>query len=85
MATRPLAFGVKLRDKKSGRTVRVLQDRRDPHPATGNPFPQSHGEGGDAFGFVEGQFVDVLSKYDCGWPQREHRADRCDFPTPGPG
>ena len=30
MATRPLAFGVKLRDKKSGRTVRVLQDRRDP-------------------------------------------------------
>ena len=29
MATRPLAFGVKLRDKKSGRTVRVLQDRRD--------------------------------------------------------
>jgi len=30
MATRPLAFGVKLRDKKSGRTVRVLQDQRDP-------------------------------------------------------
>ena len=30
MATRPLAFGVKLRDKATGRTVRVLQDRRDP-------------------------------------------------------
>ncbi len=29
MATRPLAFGVRLRDK--GRTVRLLQDRRDPH------------------------------------------------------
>ncbi len=28
MATRPLAFGVRMRDK--GRTVRVLQDRRDP-------------------------------------------------------
>ena len=30
MATRPLAFGVRLRDKRSGRTVRVLQDERDP-------------------------------------------------------
>ena len=30
MATRPLAFGVRLRDKAKGRTVRVLQDRRDP-------------------------------------------------------
>jgi hypothetical protein len=30
MATRPLAFGVKMRDKARGRTVRVLQDRRDP-------------------------------------------------------
>ena len=30
MATRPLAFGVRLRDKETGRTVRVLQDRRDP-------------------------------------------------------
>ena len=30
MATRPLAFGVRLRDKGRGRTVRVLQDRRDP-------------------------------------------------------
>jgi hypothetical protein len=29
MATRPLAFGVRMRDK--GRTVRVLQDRRDPN------------------------------------------------------
>jgi hypothetical protein len=28
MATRPLAFGVRMRDKS--RTVRVLQDRRDP-------------------------------------------------------
>lgn len=31
MATRMLAFGVKLRDRRSGRTVRVLQDQRDPH------------------------------------------------------
>jgi hypothetical protein len=31
MATRPLAFGVRLRDKAKGRTVRVLQDQRDPH------------------------------------------------------
>jgi hypothetical protein len=30
MATRPLAFGVRLRDKGRGRTVRVLQDQRDP-------------------------------------------------------
>jgi hypothetical protein len=30
MATRPLAFGVKLRDRGRGRTVRVLQDQRDP-------------------------------------------------------
>jgi hypothetical protein len=30
MATRPLAFGVRLHDKGRGRTVRVLQDRRDP-------------------------------------------------------
>jgi len=30
MATRPLAFGVRLRDKAKGRTVRVLQDQRDP-------------------------------------------------------
>jgi hypothetical protein len=30
MATRPLAFGVRMRDKKTGRTVRVLQNRRDP-------------------------------------------------------
>ena len=28
MALRPFAFGVRLRDK--GRTVRVIQDRRDP-------------------------------------------------------
>jgi hypothetical protein len=31
MATRPLAFGVRLRDKNTGRTVRVLQDQRNPH------------------------------------------------------
>ena len=30
MAIRPLAFGVRLRDKDRARTVRVLQDRRDP-------------------------------------------------------
>jgi hypothetical protein len=30
MATRPLAFGVRLCDKGKGRTVRVLQDPRDP-------------------------------------------------------
>ncbi len=30
MATRPLAFGVRLRDKGRGRTIHVLQDRRDP-------------------------------------------------------
>jgi len=30
MATRPLAFGVRLHDKGKGRTVRVLQDQRDP-------------------------------------------------------
>ena len=30
MATRALAFAVKLRDARTGRTVRVLQDRRDP-------------------------------------------------------
>jgi len=30
MATRPLAFGVRLRDKTQNRTVRVLQDQRDP-------------------------------------------------------
>jgi hypothetical protein len=30
MAIRPLAFGVRLHDKGRGRTVRVLQDRRDP-------------------------------------------------------
>jgi len=30
MATRPLAFGVRMRDRAKGRTVRVLQDQRDP-------------------------------------------------------
>lgn len=30
MATRPLAFGVRLRDKGTGRTFRVVQDRRNP-------------------------------------------------------
>jgi len=30
MATRPLAFGVRLSDTGRGRTVRVLQDQRDP-------------------------------------------------------
>jgi len=30
MAIRPLAFGVRLRDQEKGRTVRVLQDQRDP-------------------------------------------------------
>jgi len=30
MATRPLAFGVRMRDQRRGRTVRVLQDKRDP-------------------------------------------------------
>lgn len=30
MATRPLAFGVRMRDKSTGRTVRVLQNQRDP-------------------------------------------------------
>jgi hypothetical protein len=30
MATRPLAFGVRMNDKRRGRTVRVLQSQRDP-------------------------------------------------------
>ncbi|MDH3519073.1 MAG: hypothetical protein OEM49_01340 [Myxococcales bacterium] len=30
MATRPLAFGVRLRDRDKGRSVRVLQDPRSP-------------------------------------------------------
>lgn len=30
MAIRPLAFGVRMNDKKQGRSVRVLQSRRDP-------------------------------------------------------
>lgn len=30
MAIRPLAFGVRLHDKRRGRTVVVQQDRRDP-------------------------------------------------------
>jgi hypothetical protein len=30
MATRPLAFGVRMNDKSRGRTVRVLQSQRDP-------------------------------------------------------
>ena len=30
MASRPFAFGVRLRDKSKGRTVRVIQDQRDP-------------------------------------------------------
>jgi hypothetical protein len=30
MATRPLAFGVRLRDKRRGRSVRLLQSQRDP-------------------------------------------------------
>ena len=30
MATRPLAFGVRMHDKSRGRTVRVLQSQRDP-------------------------------------------------------
>jgi hypothetical protein len=30
MATRPLAFGVRMRDKSRGRTVRVMQSQRDP-------------------------------------------------------
>jgi hypothetical protein len=30
MATRPLAFGVRMNDKSRGRSVRVLQSQRDP-------------------------------------------------------
>ena len=30
MATRPLAFGVRMSDKSRGRTVRLLQSQRDP-------------------------------------------------------
>lgn len=30
MAIRPLAFGARLRDQRTGRTVRVLQSQRDP-------------------------------------------------------
>ncbi len=68
MATRPLAFGVRLRDKDKARTVRVLQDRRDPRRYrivdTGKGRPTREREHGSLGG--------VLRDLATTWRQRLH-------------
>jgi hypothetical protein len=68
MATRPLAFGVKLRDKKSGRTVRVLQDRRDPSRYR----VEDSRKGGKTQQREHGSLAGALSDLASSWRKRLH-------------
>jgi hypothetical protein len=68
MATRLLAFGVRLRDKDRGRTVRVLQSRQDPRRYQ----IEDSGKGRRARQREHGSLCDVLRDLAATWRQRLH-------------
>ena len=68
MATRLLAFGVRLRDKDRARTVRVLQDRRDPRRYR----IVDTGKGRQTREREHGSLRDVLRDLATTWRQRLH-------------
>jgi hypothetical protein len=68
MATRPFAFGVKMRDKTRDRTVRVLQDRRDPRRYR----VEDSRKGGVAQRREHGSLAGALSDLASSWRKRLH-------------
>lgn len=68
MASRPLAFGVRLRDTRRGRTVRVLQDRRDPRRYR----VEDTRDGGAARKRVHGSLAGALRDLAASWRKRLH-------------
>ncbi len=68
MATRPLAFGVRLRDKRTGRTVRVLQDQRDPRRYR----VEDSRKGGNTQQREHGSLAGALSDLASSWRKRLH-------------
>ncbi len=68
MATRPLAFGGRLRDKRTGRTVRVLQDQRDPRRYR----VEDSRKGGKTQRREHGSLVGALSDLASSWRKRLH-------------
>jgi hypothetical protein len=68
MATRPLAFGVRLHDKNRARTVRVLQDRRDPSRYR----IEDSGKGRPTREREHGSLGSVLRDLAATWRQRLH-------------
>jgi hypothetical protein len=68
MATRPLAFGVRLRDQRRGRTVRVLQDKRDPHRYR----VEDSRKGGTTQQREHGSLAGALSDLASSWRKRLH-------------
>ena len=68
MATRPLAFGVSLRDKRSGRPVRVLQDQRDPRRYR----VEDSRKGGKTQQREHGSLAGALSDLASSWRKRLH-------------
>ena len=68
MATRPLAFGVRLHDKGRGRTVRVLQDQRDPRRYR----VEDSRKGGVAQQREHGSLAGALSDLASSWRKRLH-------------
>ena len=68
MATRSLAFGVRLRDKDTGRTVRVLQSQRDPRRYR----IEDSGKGRQTRQREHGSLCAVLRDLATTWRQRLH-------------
>ncbi|HEX9813338.1 MAG TPA: hypothetical protein VGB31_00160 [Myxococcota bacterium] len=68
MATRPLGFGVRLRDKAKGRTVRVLQDQRDPRRYR----VEESRKGGKTQQREHGSLAGALSDLASSWRKRLH-------------
>ncbi len=68
MATRPLAFGVRLRDRGRGRTIRVLQDQRDPRRYR----VEDSRNGGKTQQREHGSLADALSDLASSWRKRLH-------------
>ncbi|MBW2494442.1 MAG: hypothetical protein JRE43_06790 [Deltaproteobacteria bacterium] len=68
MACRPFAFGVRLRDKGRGRTVRVLQDRRDPSRYR----VEDSRRGGKTQRREHGSLAGALSDLASSWRKRLH-------------
>ena len=68
MATRSLAFGVRLHDKGRGRTVRVLQDPRDPRRYR----VEDSREGGTTQWRTHSSLSEALRDLTCSWRKRLH-------------